>query len=231
MEGRTLATIIDLHTHTNVGSFDSSTTAEDIARLPGTTPGLSGLALTEHVNPWPDETLAAMPTGLLLFNEREYDFPECHIVVLGAPSLKRGKTIPQLREHVLAAGGIMILAHPFRFYPSSLNLLYPGSWHEPGQWPPERLAMHPLFDLVDAVEAWNHRATRAQNELAAACARARGLPIVAGSDSHRAEEVGRYATAFDGEITGVESLIAAIRCGSGIPVERGPGGLYEPLER
>ncbi len=170
-----------------------------------------------------------MPGGLLLFNEREYDFPEGHIVVLGAPSLKRGKTIAELRQHVLDTGGLMILAHPFRFYPSSLNQLYPGGWHEPGHWPPERLAEHGLFDVVDAVEAWNHRATRAQNELAAACAQARGLPIVAGSDSHRPDEVGRFATALPGEITTVATLISAIRTGTGVPVERTEDGTYRPL--
>lgn len=194
------------------------------------TPALHGLALTEHVSAWPDEIIAEMPPNLLLFNEREYDFPEGHIVVIGATSVKRGKTIPELREHVLAAGGIMILAHPFRFYPSSLNLLF-GSWHEPGEWPPERLAEHRLFDMVDAVEAWNHRATRAQNELAAACARTRGLPTVAGSDSHRPSDVGSFATLFDREIGDVASLVAAIRAGEGQAVERDASGRYVSLER
>lgn len=226
--GRLLATFIDLHTHTSVGSPDSSTTAEDIARLPQLVPALDGLALTEHVNPWSAELLATMPGGLLLFNEREYDFPEGHIVVLGAPSVKRGKTIPQLREHVLDAGGLMILAHPFRFYPSSLNLLFPH-WHEPGEWPPERLAEHDLFGLVDAVEGWNHRATRAQNELASACAKARGLPVIAGSDSHRAADVGSFATAFESDVSSASKLIAAIRAGDGIPVERKADGRYRSL--
>lgn len=124
----------------------------------------------------------------------------------------------------------MILAHPFRFYPSGLSLLYP-MWHEPGEWPPERLAGHRMFDLVDAVEAWNFRATRAQNELAEACARVRGLPIVAGSDSHAPEDIGRYATEFDDEVTSLPGLLAAIRGGHCRPVELSESGEYLQLLR
>ncbi len=48
--GPALGSIIDLHTHTAVGSFDSRTTLEDIAMLRDHNPALSGVALTEHVN-------------------------------------------------------------------------------------------------------------------------------------------------------------------------------------
>ncbi len=125
----------------------------------------------------------------------------------------------------------MILAHPFRFYPSALSLLYPRAWHEPGEWPPERLAEHPLFGLVDAVEAWNYRATPQQNELAEVCARVRGLPIVAGSDSHAPEDVGRYATEFEDDIRTVEQMIAAIRARRCWPVELTESGRYAPPPR
>ena len=122
----------------------------------------------------------------------------------------------------------MILAHPFRFYPSPLSLLYPRSWHEPGDWPPERLAEHPLFALVDAVEAWNYRATVAQNELAEACARLRGLPLVGGSDSHAPNDIGRFATEFDGDVSSVNEMIAAIRAHRCRVVALGADGRYQP---
>jgi hypothetical protein len=180
---------------------------------------------------WPDEALAELPQDILFFNEREFDTYEGHILVLGAPSVARASNVRQLRERVLDAGGLMILAHPFRFYPSPLSLLYPRAWHEPGEWPPERLAEHRLFDLVDAVEAWNYRATPAQNELAEACARIRGLPIVAGSDSHAPEDVGRYATEFEDDIRSLDQLMAAIRAGRCRPVELTATGAYRPPQR
>ena len=132
--------IIDLHTHTEVGSFDSRTTRQDIAGIRARRPGLHGLALTEHVHRWTEEALGELPGEVLFFNEREFDTHEGHILVLGAPEVTRASSVGQLREMVRDSGGLMILAHPFRFYPSPLSLLYPRAWHEPGEWPPERLA-------------------------------------------------------------------------------------------
>ncbi|MEZ4481677.1 MAG: PHP-associated domain-containing protein [Dehalococcoidia bacterium] len=230
-EDPALVTVIDLHTHTEVGSSDSRTTPADIAAIRSRIPSLHGITLTEHVRRWPDEVMEQAPPDLSLFNEREFDTPQGHVLVLGAPAVTRAANVAQLRERVLEAGGLMILAHPFRFYPSPLSLLYPREWHEPGEWPPERLAEHPLFDLVDAVEAWTYRATREQNELAARCARIRDLPIVAGSDSHAPEDVGRFATEFADTVESVEALIAAIRSGRGVPVELTSAGSYVPLEQ
>lgn len=227
-EDQSLGTIIDLHTHTAVGSSDSTTTAEDIAALPSQVPSLDGLVTTEHVHRWPEETLAKLPEDILVFNEREFDTFRGHILTLGAPPGIRGEDVEEMREQVVDAGGLMILAHPFRFYPSALSLLYPRSWHEPGEWPPERLAEHPLFGLVDAVEAWNYRVMDEQNELAETCARLRGLPIVGGSDSHAPENVGRYATEFEDDIRTRDELMTAIRAGRCRPVELTETGAYRP---
>ncbi len=228
-EGPALGSIIDLHTHTDVGSFDSRTNLADVATVRKRIPSLDGLALTEHVNRWPTPLLEDLAPDLMVFNEREFDTPQGHIIVLGAAAVTRAANVEHLRELVVGAGGLMILAHPFRFYPSPLSLLYPREWHEPGQWPPERLAEHRLFDLVDAVEAWNHRATPEQNRLAARCARIRGLPIVAGSDSHAPEDLGKYATAFEDNIGSTDQMAAAIRAGRCQPVELTNSGRYVPL--
>ena len=228
-EGSFLASIIDLHTHTDVGSFDSRTNRADVASVRKRIPSLDGLALTEHVHRWPAQSLDELPADLMVFNEREFDTPQGHILVLGAPDVTRAANVERLREMVVEAGGLMILAHPFRFYPSPLSLLYPREWHEPGQWPDERLAEHRLFDLVDAVEAWNYRATVEQNELAVRCARIRGLPIVAGSDSHAPEDMGKYATAFEDDIASIDELASAIRAGRCEPVELNSSGRYVAL--
>jgi predicted metal-dependent phosphoesterase TrpH len=228
-EDQALARIIDLHTHTTIGSFDSRTTPADLSTVRDRIPALEGVVLTEHVHRWPPATLAELPDHLAVFNEREFDTYQGHILVLGASGVTRASNVQSLREDVVAAGGLLILAHPFRFYPSPLSLLYPRDWHEPGEWPAERLAEHLLFDLVDAVEGWNYRATRVQNTLAEACARIRRLPIVAGSDSHAPADVGRFATEFDSDIHTLEQLIAAIREGCCRPVELASDGFYRPL--
>lgn len=220
-----------MHTHTEVGSSDSVTTSADIASLRGRIPALHGVALTEHVHRWSEERLAELPADIIAFPEREYDLYASHILVLNPPPGLKTSRIEVLHEAVREHGGLMILAHPFRFYPSSLNLLYGYEWHEPGEWPPERLAEHPLFDIVDAVEAWNARDSVAQNELAEACARVRGLPIVGGSDSHKPADIGLYATEFDDDVRTTPELMAAIRTGRCRPVELTPSGDYAPLAR
>jgi len=174
--------------------------------------------------------VAGIPQGVLAFNEREYETYRGHILAIGAPPGFQTSDVGELRERVLDAGGLLILAHPFRFYPSSLSLLFPRAWHEPGEWPPERLAEHPLFEMVDAVEAWNGRVMPAQNRLAEACARIHGLPVVGGSDSHSAANLGRYATEFADEIETRDGLLAAIRAGRCRPVELTATGRYRRLD-
>jgi len=79
-----LGSIIDLHTHTEVGSFDSKTTIDDHRLTPQpAAPQLDGVAFTEHVHRWTDEALAKLPANLLVFNEREFDNYQGHIVILG----------------------------------------------------------------------------------------------------------------------------------------------------
>lgn len=220
-----------MHTHTEVGSSDSVTTLADIANIRNRIPALHGVALTEHVHRWSEGRVAELPADIVAFPEREYDLYASHILVLNPPPGLRTSRIEELRDAVLDHGGLMILAHPFRFYPSSLNLLFGYEWHEPGEWPPERLAEHPLFDIVHAVEAWNARDSIAQNQLAEACARARGLPIVGGSDSHKPGDIGRYATEFEDDVRTTAELMAAVRAGRCRPVELTPTGEYAPLAR
>lgn len=174
----------------------------------------------------------------MLINSREVNSRYGHIVVIGvhdAP-LARAASPEELRSIVVDHGGAMIIAHPFRHYPSSWNLLFPGSrdhWGPPqlAEWPPERLAGHPVFGLVDAVEVLNTGCTPGQNELAYAVACARGLPAVGASDAHDVYALGWYATAFDVAVSDDNALAGALRAGRVRPVWRSRStGTYEPIE-
>jgi hypothetical protein len=125
----------------------------------------------------------------------------------------------------------MILAHPFRHYPSSWNLLFPRSrdhWgpRELAEWPAGRLAEHPVFALVDAVEVLNGGCAPRQNVIAFEVARALGLPCVGASDAHDLYAIGYYATAFEDTIRDEAALIAALRAGRCQPVHRTREGRY-----
>jgi predicted metal-dependent phosphoesterase TrpH len=198
-------------------------------------PGLDGLVLTEHSRRWPHERFSeAAGNGFFLVNAREVETACGHIVVIGVEdeALTATRDVERLRSVVLERGGAMILAHPFRHFPSSWNLLFPQSrdhWsaRDLEEWTPDRLAQHPVFGLVDAVETLNSGCTPKQNELAAAVAEVLRMPTVGASDAHDLSFLGWFATEFDDSVRDEASLIAALRAGDCRPLRRTPAGAYE----
>jgi predicted metal-dependent phosphoesterase TrpH len=222
-----LGAIIDLHVHTRVGSNDSRIDEAELGQLPQRVPNLTGLVLTEHQQRWPEIALSALRSWMFAVNAREVETRLGHIIVIGVPddAIALARQPVELRAAALQHGGLMILAHPFRHYPSPWNLLFQQSrdhWKakELAEWPPERLAEHPVFALVDAVETLNGGCLGAQNRLAQSVAGVLGLPTVGASDAHDLNHVGYYATEFDDAIGNEAGLIAAVREGRCRPVER-----------
>jgi predicted metal-dependent phosphoesterase TrpH len=223
-----MPTILDLHVHTRVGSHDSRIDGHEVLHIEG----LDGVVLTEHRRRWSGDEFALLQAeGYLAFNAREVETRYGHVVVIGVDDedLRFSEDVEQLRQRVSNAGGVMVLAHPFRHFPGSWNLLFPQSrdhWRqaELAEWTPERLASHPVFELVDAVEVLNSGCTPAQNRLAAAVARAAGLPGVGASDAHDVTFIGRCATEFEARITHERDLLDAIRTGACRAVHRVEGG-------
>ncbi|MGK2966635.1 MAG: PHP-associated domain-containing protein, partial [Tepidiformaceae bacterium] len=140
--------------------------------------------------------------------------------VIGVPddALNRASSVEELREIVDDAGGVMISAHPFRYFPGPWSLLFPwirawGAHSEEIVFEIQELAQHPVFALADAVETLNMGSTMDQNRWAFEVARLLGLPTVGGSDAHGKRFLGRHATRFFDTIEDEASLIAAIRAG------------------
>jgi predicted metal-dependent phosphoesterase TrpH len=224
--------VVDLHVHTKVGSGDSRIAPAELTDRSG----VDALVLAEHTRRWSDgEIEAHQGSRPILLSARECETAYGHVVVIGASdeALATARTPTELRSVVDAEGGVMILAHPFRHFPSSWNLLYPRSHDHWGprqlaEWPPERLAEHPAFRLVDAIEVLNSGCTPRQNALALAVASVVGLPCVGASDAHDASFIGYHATEFAAPMRGVEDLMAAIRAGHCRPVTRGHDGSFVP---
>lgn len=104
------------------------------------------------------------------------------------------ETIARIREQ----GGLVIVPHPF-----SINRRYRM----------RRASLDRLRDKVDAIEVFNAReAIFLNNRSAAAYARKHGITGAAGSDAHRAVEVGRAYVEMPA-FAGREDFLAALRQG------------------
>lgn len=214
-------TILDLHVHTTVGSRDSRLTPEVLREEARALDAFDGFALTEHSARWTTDELQMLAgSARVVVNAREVETEYGHITVIGVgDDLLRGAgSVAALREIVDAAGGAMISAHPFRYFPGPWSLLFPWSraWgagtHE-NTFDPEELAQHPVFALVDAIETLNVGSTLDQNRWAFDVARVLGIPTVGGSDAHGSRFLGRHATRFPDDIDDEAGLIAAIHAG------------------
>ena len=132
-----MASIFDLHVHTNRGSPDSALTPQEMVEE-SSRMGLTGVMVTEHVG-WPRQDFEqfARDQDLILIRALELYTPLGHIITLGLDGYVTGyngdiETIRRLRKEVDRVGGFMILAHPFRYLLSltgiyTQNLLY-GNW-------------------------------------------------------------------------------------------------------
>ena len=76
-----------------------------------------------------------------------------------------------------------------------------------------------FFGQCDALEAHNGRGTKEENRFSRDLLGALGLPGVAGSDAHRAEQLGTAATRFTRRIRDLEDLVAELKQGACIPVD------------
>jgi predicted metal-dependent phosphoesterase TrpH len=197
--------VIDLHVHTFPASPCSSASAdsliEEARRI-----GLNGICLTDHNHVWTPEKVEELRQrhGFQIFRGNEVTTDQGDMLVFGLESDVKGIIkLQDLRREVLAAGGFVIVAHPFRGF-----LTFSG---EQLGLTPEKAAQRPLFQWVDAVEVLNGKVTAKENGFASSVAESLGLPATGGSDAHEVSEVGVYATRFFVEIRSEAELIQALK--------------------
>ncbi len=198
-------TLIDLHVHTSPASPCSSAPVdqliEEAKRI-----GLDGICLTDHNYVWDSEAVEKLGKehDFLVLRGNEITTDQGDMVVFGLDKDISGIIkLEDLRRDVLAAGGFMIVAHPFRGF-LTFNIGQLGLT-------PEKAMERPLFKQVDAVEVLNSKVTEDENNFAAEVASGLGLPVTGGSDAHEVTEVGTYATRFAADIQNEQDLIAALK--------------------
>ena len=170
--------------------------------------GLDGICLTEHNKPWDRDEVLRLREKLdfPVFRGMEVTTKDGDILVFGLhEEMNEILSASELRERVAGVGGYSIAAHPFRgflmFGFSELSLT------------PERAAARPIFQSIDAIEAYNCKVTEQETRIAFEVGERLGLPCVAGSDAHKVTDVGKFATDFSRMISTDEELVAELLAG------------------
>lgn len=225
-----MGSIIDMHIHTIVGSMDSDISPKRLAEQAKDS-GLTGVALTEHLHHWDaaDAQRFREETGLFVYNAREWTTDMGHIGVFGLPAgLKGIRHASDLRRACDDYGAVMVLCHPFRYFPGPSSLLF-GRRADAAELPVEELAEHPVFSMADAIEVFNGGCIDRENRLAQDVARVLGKPTTGGSDAHMPIEVGRFATIFEKDLASEEDMLEELRAGRFQGARRVDRGQYEVL--
>ena len=223
-----LASIFDLHVHTNRGSPDSGLTPDELV-AEATRIGLTGVMVTEH-DGWPRhdfEQFSSKQQDLIMVRALEVYTPLGHVIALGLENHVSGfsrdiETIRHLRREVDRVGGFMILAHPFRFLfdlPGiyTQNKLFEDAATVPET--PEAASEHPIFELVDETEVVNGGNIEVENRFAQKVAAHIGHWGTGGSDAHSTAGLGKGVTVFRGDVRNERDLLDALREGDFFPVE------------
>jgi predicted metal-dependent phosphoesterase TrpH len=139
----------------------------------------------------------------------EINTDDGHILVYGIDRYVYGMhRSNELAKHVTDAHGAMVAAHPYRRQ---------MPWYMDSEQDYDealaRAAKNPAYQHCAALEKLNGRGSVKENEFSAALCEFMKMPGTAGTDSHSRSDIGRVATNFERDITGVEDLIAELKAG------------------
>jgi len=182
---------LDLHVHTRY-SPDGLCTVERAVEA-ARAKGLSGIAIADHdAISGHQEAKKFSRDGFLAIPGMEVSSADGHIVALGISELiPKGLPADETVGLIKKQGGVAIAAHPFA---------------------PGRRTGLVYRAKFDAIEGLNARALFLSNPLAQRFAVKNKIPMVAGSDAHRCDEIGLAYTLVDCELK-LDSILDAIRRG------------------
>lgn len=165
---------------------------------------LNGVVITEHHYQWSDEELAELreeslaPPNFLLLAGFEYSSRKGDILVYGlkpghAAALEPGEQPEVALAYFHSLGAVCVAAHPTR----------------------ERIPFDDrIFDMpFQGIEVQSVNLREHEQRLARKLAEGLGIPPTASSDAHRIEDVGAFATEFDGPISSMTEFAECLRSG------------------
>ena len=175
--------IIDLHTHTKRWSDDSDIELSELIRR-SKQAGLDAICITDHDWFWDKDALAkaSQEHDFLVLPGVEINVEEGHhLLVFGVDKYSFGMhRVGRLKQIVDEAGGVMILAHPYRRQFYSDNEFHTAV---------EQFCQDQIFDLLDTIELLNGRGSEKQNGFSQEVYRRLNLKGVGGSDAHSASDI------------------------------------------
>lgn len=195
--------LIDMHVHTADFSSCSQLDLEQ-AIIRAKEIGLQGLCITDH------ESSGIAPKALQLARKHHFlILVGMEILTLQGDLLVFGidEAPPQridagiLLRELDQRRGVAVSAHPFRDNGRGMGDLF-------GQLP-----------LLSGVEVFNGRTKGDDNQRAVELARTRGMNMVGGSDAHRLDEVGKYATLFPDGIRDLQDFREAFLSQQVVPMQ------------
>jgi len=204
--------IIDLHTHTLVGSDDSYVDIDELVQRAKES-GLDGVCITDHEWFWKQSTIERFRRELdfLILPGVEMNTEDGHFLVFGLERYVFGMHRTNfLKKELDKVGGVMILAHPYR------RNMYYGEEVEDSV---KRYSKRSFFELVDIIETHNGRATEKQSLFSQLLSQRLHFKGTGGSDAHQLRDIPSCATSFERDISNVQELITELKAGRFQPVD------------
>lgn len=184
----------DLHLHTSY-SFDASTSPKTIVEQLHAHPFIKTVAITDHNTVkgyYKVRELASTYQDILIIPGVEVSAVEGELIILGIAELPpKPWTVENVIDFAKERDGLVIVPHPYRGYglgDSAKNY------------------------NVDAVEVLNGISAHRVNKMAENLAKAMGLPGVAGSDAHCADELWTVYTEVQAS-SDIDEVLRAIKKG------------------
>jgi hypothetical protein len=163
--------------------------------------GLDALAITDHdaLDASVEAAALAPAYGLVGIPGMEVTTAAGHVLAIGVSErVPAGLSFAETLERIREQGAIAIVPHPFQ---RSRHGVAPH-------------VSRSALASADAIEVYNSRLlTGRSNRQAERFARARDLPMTAGSDAHISEMIGQAVTEIDAAERSVDAILEAIREG------------------
>ncbi len=208
---------IDLHVHTSYGSSCSYMEPDQLIES-AKAAGLDGVCITEHNQFWSPEAVLRLRKkhNFLVISGAEVSTDCGEILVFGIyQSVVNVFEAKKLKSIVDQAGGVMVLAHPFRSEHRTIqeHLQEEEDGSNNGFTNLEAVCERPVFSMINALEVYNGRSGLSEADFAALVAERLNLGSTGGSDAHGSPAVGSCYTVFENNIKSERDLIEEIKGG------------------